>query len=167
MSGRLGTIRSLRIFLMFFPFTYFLAPFLSLVPSTSPPPHAKDGLLFWLAISGVLLSHVVGRTFALPSQTILVNNCTPHPSVLGTLHGVAQSASSLFRTVGPMLGGYLYGLGLKYGIIGAIWWGLSNIAICCVLMSFLLREGDGHEIWLEGDEREEGEGESLMAEARP
>ncbi|CAK7215656.1 hypothetical protein SBRCBS47491_002555 [Sporothrix bragantina] len=154
-SARLGVVRSWRIFLCCFPVTYFAVPFLSLVPSLSPPPHAKDGAGIWIAISLLLLCHVTGRTFALPAQTILVNNCTPHPSVLGTLHGLAQSTSSLARTVGPVLSGYLYGLGLKHGLVGAVFWGLSSVAIIGFIASLFVHEGDGHEIWLEGDAEDE------------
>ncbi|KAK3937409.1 MFS general substrate transporter [Diplogelasinospora grovesii] len=155
LSARLGTVRSWRLFLFCFPFTYFLVPYLSLVPSSAAPPSPKDGVAVWFAIAGVLCFQVVGRTFALPAQTILVNNCTPHPSVLGTVHGIGQSVSSFARTVGPILCGFLYGLGLSRGIVGAVWWGLSGVAIAGVLASFLVREGDGHEIWLAGDEEDE------------
>ncbi|GAB1316215.1 hypothetical protein MFIFM68171_06425 [Madurella fahalii] len=154
LSARLGTVRSWRLFLLFFPFTYFLVPYLSLVPAASPPPNPKDGVAVWAAIAAVLSFQVVGRTFALPAQTILVNNCTPHPSVLGTVHGIGQSVSSFARTIGPIMGGFLYGLGLARGIIGAVWWGLAGVAVCGFLASLFVREGDGHEIWLEGDEED-------------
>lgn len=154
LSARLGTVRSWRFFLLFFPFAYFLVPYLSLVPSSSPPPSPKDGIAVWMAIAGVLALQVVGRTFALPTQTILVNNCTPHPSVLGTVHGIGQSVSSFARTLGPMLCGFLYGLGLNMGVVGAVWWGLSGMAILGFLASLLVWEGDGHEIWLEGDDED-------------
>lgn len=85
-------------------------------------------------------------------QTILVNNCSPHPSILGTLHGLAQSCTSLARTVGPMLCGYIYGVGLAKGVVGAVFWGLSGFALLGWLTSWLVVEGDGHEIILEGDE---------------
>jgi hypothetical protein len=155
LSSRLGTLRSWRLFLLFFPLTYFLVPYLSIVPSASPPPHPKDGVAVWLAIVSVLSLQVMGRTFALPTQTILVNNCTPHPSVLGTVHGIGQSVSSFARTVGPILCGFLYGLGLARGVVGGVFWGLSGVAACGVLASMFVREGDGHEIWLEGDEEDE------------
>ena len=155
LSARLGTVGSWRLFLLCFPFVYFLVPFLSLVPSSTPPPAPKDGIAVWAAIAGVLALHVVGRTFALPAQTILVNNCTPHPSRLGTVHGIGQSVSSFARTVGPVTGGFLYGLGLAKGVVGAVWWCLSGVAVCAVLASFLVWEGDGHEIWLEGDEEDD------------
>ncbi|KAL7942125.1 major facilitator superfamily domain-containing protein [Trichoderma barbatum] len=154
-SARLGTIRSWRFFLLFFPVAYFLVPYLSVVPSTTPPPEAKTGILIWIAICSVLFFQVTGRTFALPSQVILVNNCSPHPSVLGTVHGLGQSVSSAARTIGPMVGGVVYGFGLNKGIIGLVWWGLSGVAICACLTSLAVKEGDGHEIWLEGDEEDE------------
>lgn len=155
LSARLGTVRCLRIFLLCFPVAYFLVPFLSLVPSNSPPPDAKSGAAMWVSIVLVLLWQVVGRTFALPNGTVLVNNCTPHPSVLGTLHGLAQSCTSAARTIGPVFCGYLYGLGLSGGIVGAVWWGLSGFAVLGWVVSWLIREGNGHEIWLDGDEEED------------
>ncbi|KAI1639962.1 major facilitator superfamily transporter [Biscogniauxia mediterranea] len=155
LSARLGTVRSWRLFLTLFPVAYTLLPFLSVVPSTTPPPSPKTGPAIWAAIAGVLFVQVTGRTFALPAQTILVNNCTPHPSVLGTVHGLGQSVSSFARTVGPMLGGWLYGLGLSHGLVGGVFWGLAGMAVCGLVASFWVREGDGHEIWLEGDEEEE------------
>ncbi|POR31846.1 Major facilitator superfamily transporter [Tolypocladium paradoxum] len=156
-SARLGTIRSWRLSLLFFPVTYFLVPYLSVVPSTAAPPAAKAGAAVWLALVGVLLFQVAGRTFALPSQVILINNCSPHPSVLGTVHGLGQSVSSAARTVGPMIGGVVYGFGLSRGVVGVVWWALSGIAIGACLASLLVREGDGHEIWLDGDEEEPAE----------
>ncbi|ROW10043.1 hypothetical protein VPNG_06516 [Cytospora leucostoma] len=158
LSARLGTVRCLRLFLLFFPVAYLLVPYLSLVPSSSAPPGPKSGPAMWVAISGVLFFQVVARTFALPNMTILVNNATPHPSVLGTMHGMAQSFASAARTVGPILCGFLYGLGLAKGIVGAVWWGLSCWALVGWMTSFQLREGNGHEVALEGDE-EEGEAE--------
>ncbi|TGJ83391.1 hypothetical protein E0Z10_g5377 [Xylaria hypoxylon] len=155
LSARLGTLRSLRTSLFLFPITYLVLPFLSVVPSSTAPPSQKTGLAIWAAIGGVLLVQVSARTFALPTQTILVNNCTPHPSVLGTVHGLGQSASSLARTIGPVAGGWLYGLGLSHGLVGGIFWGMAGVAIAGVVFSFWVREGDGHEIWLEGDEEDE------------
>lgn len=154
MSARLGALMSWRVFLLLFPLTYFLVPYLSVVPSTSEPPHSKTGPAIWLSICAVLFIQVMGRTFALPSQAILVNNCSPHPSVLGTVHGLGQSVSSFARTIGPVIGGVVYGYGLSRGYVGLVFWLLSCVAICACLASLLVKEGDGHEIWLEGDEEE-------------
>ncbi|KAI7657822.1 MFS transporter [Hortaea werneckii] len=151
LSFRLGTITSLRASLPLFPVAYFLAPYLSIIPSTSPPPGPATGPWIWLYITLVLSVQVAGRTFALPSTTILVNNASPHPSVLGTVHGVAQSVSSAARTVGPVVFSWLYGRGLGKGVVGIAWWSMCVLAGAGAGASWLVREGDGHEIVLEGD----------------
>ena len=152
LSSRFGTLRSWRMSMFLFPLAYVTLPYLAVVPSTSAPPEPKTGAAVWLALTGILLIQVTARTFSLPAQAILVNNCTPHPSVLGSVHGLGQSASSLARTVGPILCGWLYGIGLERGVVGAVFWGVAGVAVCGLVVSFHVREGSGHEIWLEGDE---------------
>ena len=158
-NARFGTVRSWRIFLYAFPLVYFLIPFLSLIPSTTPPPSQKTGLPVWATLTGLLFIQTIGRTFATPASAILINNCSPHPTVLGTIHGIGQSASSGARTIGPAVGGMLYGFGLEKGCVGVAFWVLSCMAgIVCVASTFV-KEGDGHEIRLEGDDEAEEEAE--------
>lgn len=152
-----GLLKSFRIFLVFFILAYTLVPFLALVPSTTPGPHEKTGVLVWVAISLVLLAQVTGRTMVLPAIGILVNNCSPHPSVLGSVHGVGQSVGSLARSFGPVLGGYFYGRGLDWGVVGFVWWTMAGVAVLNWLSGFWVYEGSGWEIVLEGDEDEGGE----------
>lgn len=152
-----GLLKSFRIFLVFFILAYTLVPFLALVPSTTPAPHEKTGVLVWVAISLVLLAQVTGRTMVLPAIGILVNNCSPHPSVLGSVHGVGQSVGSLARSFGPVLGGYFYGRGLDWGVVGFVWWMMAGVAVLNWLSGFWVYEGSGWEIVLEGDEVEGGE----------
>ncbi|EKG11801.1 hypothetical protein MPH_11297 [Macrophomina phaseolina MS6] len=92
LATRLGTIRSYRLSLLLFPVAYAVIPYLAVIPSTTDAPSPAAGPLVWLGIAAALLIVVSGRTFALPSGVILVNNCCPHPSVLGTIHGIGQSA---------------------------------------------------------------------------
>jgi hypothetical protein len=165
-NTRLGVVKSWRIFLYCFPIAYILVPFLAIVPSKTLPPAEKDGLRVWFALCFVLFIQVTGRTFALPATTILVNNASPHPSVLGTMHGIGQSLSSAGRTIGPALGGALYGMGLSKGVVGAVWWGLSGIAVANCVASNWVREGDGHEIMLEGDEEAEAEFQAEVTRRR-
>ncbi|RDW66749.1 hypothetical protein BP5796_09498 [Coleophoma crateriformis] len=156
-NTRLGTVRSWRIFLFCFPIAYVLVPYLAIVPSKTSPPAEKDGIAVWISLCFVLFIQVTGRTFALPATTILVNNACPHPSVLGTMHGIGQSLNSAGRTLGPSLGGYLFGLGLRHGVVGAVWWGLSALAAINCVASLWVKEGDGHEIILDGDLEAENE----------
>jgi hypothetical protein len=133
-NGKLGTLPSYKFFLPFSILAYALTPFLALLPDKA--------LLVWPSLTVALALQVISRTFALPSATILVNNCTPHPSVLGTIHGVAQSISSGARTVGPTLGGWLLGVGLGANCVGAVWWAIAGVAAVNWLLLWLLYEGD-------------------------
>jgi hypothetical protein len=139
-SDRFGTIKTWRFFLYCFPISYALVPFLSLIPSKTPPPAETDGLLIWITLCGLLFILVSGRTFALPAGTILVNNASPHPSILGTMHGIGQSLSTSGRAIGPAIGGAMYGLGLKKGVVGGVWWGLSALALLNCLASWFVFE---------------------------
>ncbi|KAF2275307.1 MFS general substrate transporter [Westerdykella ornata] len=156
LSHRLGTIRCYRLFLMFFPITYTLAPFLSRIPSTTPPPEGVSGLLIWICITVVLLIQVFARTFALPCMIILINNCSPHPSVLGTVHGIGQTVSSLTRTIGPIIFAWTFGRSLDIGIVGISWWILALVAVLGSIAGRFLYEGDGHEILLEEEVKNDG-----------
>lgn len=153
-SFKLGTTRSFRLSLLLFPFSYFLAPYLAVIPSSSSPPEQASGAWIWLGITLVLAVQVTARTFALPSTAILVNNCCPHPSVLGSVHGIAQSVSSLTRTIGPVLAGWLYGIGLNKGMVGLAWWSMSCVALVGAVAGRFVKEGSGHEIWLEGEKED-------------
>ncbi|KAL2072062.1 hypothetical protein VTL71DRAFT_11405 [Oculimacula yallundae] len=156
-NTKLGTVKSWRLFLYCFPVAYTLVPYLSIVPSKSKPPAEKDGFLVWFCLGAVLFIQVAGRTFALPGMNILVNNASPHPSILGTMHGIGHSLNSAGRTFGPSIGGALYGVGLRKGVVGAVFWGLGGIAILNCFASYFVWEGDGHEIVLEGDAEAEAE----------
>lgn len=79
--------------------------------------------------------------------------------MLGTIHGIGQSTSSAARTIGPALGGWIYGKGLEIGVVGLAFWGLAAVAGLSIVASGFVREGDGHEIRLEGDDEAEREAE--------
>jgi hypothetical protein len=153
LSHRLGAAKSYRIFLALFPFTYALAPFLSRVWSSTAPPAGVAGPAIWLCITVVLFIQVLARTFALPCTAILINNVSPHPSVLGTVHGIGQSVSSLTRTFGPIIFSWAFGKGLDMGIVGLSWWIMAAVAIVGWVVAQGVREGDGHEILMEGEIR--------------
>lgn len=153
-NARLGTLRSFRYFSILFPVAYFLAPYLAILPSSVAAPAAAAGAFVWLGIILVLMLQVMARTFTLPASIILLNNCSPHPSVLGTIHGLGQSVSAGFRTVGPMVAGRWYGGGLDIGVVGAAWWGTAACSAVCCVSAFGMHEGSGHEVFLEGEEQE-------------
>ncbi|KLJ09352.1 hypothetical protein EMPG_15215 [Blastomyces silverae] len=153
-NARLGTVRSYQYFLSIFPLAYALAPFISLSPSTSPPPTQATGIRIWISIVVVLFLQVLSRTFTLPASIILLNNCSPHPSVLGTVHGIGQSVSSAFRTIGPVFAGSWYGLGLEIGMVGLAWWLVAAVSCFGCAAAFWVYEGSGHELILPGEEEQ-------------
>ena len=157
LSSRLGTPLSYRLSLSLFPIVYASTPFLALIPSTAAPA------LLWLAISSLLAVHVLARTFALPANIILVNNCAPGRSVLGTVHGVAQSVSSAARTVGPVGGGIIFGLGERIGCVGLAFWVLAGVSILGWVVGSGVKEGnavtEGYEDEDDDEEDEEEEEE--------
>ena len=132
---RWGTLKCYRFFLPFSPLAYTLTPFLVLLPAR---PY-----LIWPALVVVLGTQVLSRTFALPGAVILINNSTPSPSVLGTIHGVGQSVSSAGMTVGPLLCGWGLGLGMKSNTMGAVWWAMAAWAMMGWALSWTVREGNG------------------------
>ncbi|KAI1114109.1 MFS transporter [Nemania sp. NC0429] len=152
--ARLGTLRGFRYFMALFPVAYFLAPYLAVLPSATEPPAPASGIVLWMFMTVVQVLQVMARTVTLPASIILLNNCSPHPSVLGLVHGLGQSVSAGFRTVGPVVGGWWYGASLEAGVVGAGWWGIASVAALGCASSFLIYEGSGHEIILEEDEDE-------------
>ena len=133
LNTALGTLKCYRLFLPFSPLCYTVLPFLALLPATPA--------LVWPCLVAVLGCQVLARTFTLPGAIILINNSAPHPSVLGTIHGISQSVSSGARTLGPILGGWLLGLGLKGNCVGAVWWGMAGVAVANWGLLWCLREG--------------------------
>ncbi|KAF3047244.1 hypothetical protein E8E11_008715 [Didymella keratinophila] len=151
-NARFGLMRCFRCSLLLFPLAYFLAPYLALLPSSTAAPQPASGALIWLGISLVLTLQVSARTFALPASIILVNNASPHPSVLGTIHGVGQSVSSAMRTLGPVAGGYWFGLGLEKGMVGLGWWAIAGISALGCVASLWVTNGSGYEVVLQEEE---------------
>ena len=136
-QSRLGTLKAFRVFLPFSPLAYALLPFVVILP--------RVAYLVWPSFATIVFLQVVSRTFALPAGIILINNCISNPLVLGTVHGVAQSITSAARTLGPIVGGWGLGLGLKHNIVGVVWWGLAAEALLGWVLLWTVYEGNGIE----------------------
>lgn len=155
LTHRLGILPTFRAAGLVFPVVYVLAPLLALLPmNRSPPgfPAGGGGAWLWIGMVGVLFLQVAARTFALPLMQVLTNNCSPHPSVLGSLHGVASSVSSGAFSIGPIISSWLFGRGLGMGFVALAWWVLAVESLGVQVTSRLIYEGDGHEIKMEGEE---------------
>ncbi|KAM4060173.1 major facilitator superfamily protein [Hirsutella rhossiliensis] len=129
LKNALGTIRLYRYSLLLFPLSYLLTPYLAVISSSTSPPLPAAGVLLWIAMALVLTIQTVARSFALPAAAMLLNAASPDPSALGTVNGIGQSVSAAAKAVGPLLAGWLYGVGLSYGLVGAAWWALAAVAV--------------------------------------
>jgi hypothetical protein len=133
LQARIGTLGNFRIALYVFPFTYALAPYLSLLP--------QEGVFRWFCIGLVAWSQIMARTLAIPSTVILLTQSAPANHVRGKIHGAGNALSSLARAIGPAVGGWIFAKGMENGIIGAVWWFyLLTVAIVALLWSFRMRE---------------------------
>lgn len=135
-NARFGLLRSTRYSLFFFPIAYILAPYLSLLASSS-----SNQFLLWTGIIMVALIVISARTFAVPGMVLLTNNASPGPEVLGTIHGLGAAVSATFRTIGPIVAGHWYSNGLERGMVGEAWWLLAVSALMGCIPVFWVKDG--------------------------
>ncbi|KAJ5946472.1 major facilitator superfamily domain-containing protein [Penicillium verhagenii] len=133
-SNRLGILRCYLIFLPVGLFLYTVTPFLVFVPNQT--------VFVWISLVLAMFLKAVSRTFTGPASTIILNNCVSDPSVLATVNGVGSSINSFSSTIGPVLGGWGLGLGLKYNLVGAPWWGLAMVGLAQWLILWKLQYMD-------------------------
>ena len=165
LNDRFGAVRVWQVALFIFPLVYIFAPFPSLVASANYPN--GENALVWLAVCIVLLLFIVGRTGVTPATTLLINDCTPHPSVRGTVHTAGTVVGNLSRSIFPVAAFTIFGNGLQIGVVGLGFWCLAGLAVLSCVASRWVREGsNGQEILLEGDE-EEAQSSGIDAGSQP
>lgn len=152
LSDRFGTIRVWRSALWFFPLVYLVAPFCTLAvqrPFDSGTSSNSQPVL-WLAVLLVLLLFTMGRTGVTPATSLLINDCTPHPSVRGTIHTTGTVAANLGKSIFPLVVLPVFGYGLQQGMVGLGFWCLTALALFTCAISGRVTEGsNGNEIMLE------------------
>ena len=129
-NNKLGTLRTFRLVALTYPILYVLVPYLSVLPDN----------LRMLAIYPILLWKVTAQALSYPANAIMLANAAPSKKVLGTLNGVAASAASLARAVGPTLSGLIQAAGLGLGSVGLPWWVTACIAIIGSAMACAMNE---------------------------
>ena len=132
-NARFGLLRSFRWSLFSFPVAYFVTPYLSLL--------VNHPAILYCGIVIVVLLQIGPRTFAVPGSVLLINNSSPSPALLGTIHGMGAATSSAFRTVGPIVAGHWYSQGLDKGMVGEAWWLLALVSLVGCAPSFWVRDG--------------------------
>jgi MFS family permease len=156
LNDKFGTVRIWRASLFIFPFVYLLAPFPALVASAADIHGEAKTALTWVATVGVLFLYIMGRTGTTPATTLLINDCTPHPSVRGTIHTIATVVGNLSRSIFPITAFAILGYGLKIGVVGLGFWCIMFLAmLACVASRWVIEGTNGKEIVLEEEDEEE------------
>lgn len=144
LQERWGTIRVWRKALYLFPVAYCIAPFCALIPMLRKSPDQETILysfIKWGTLLGVLLLVAAGRTGVVPATSLLINDCTPHPSVRGTIHTTGVICSNLSKSVFPPIALAVMSFGLEAGIVGIGFWFVAILAMCSIGASIQVREG--------------------------
>lgn len=158
-ARRFGVLNCLRVCTLTFPFVYILTPFTALLPT----PLLQQSIMFAL-----MLVKCWAVIFAFPCSTILLTNSAVSLRILGTLNGVATSASALGRAVGPAVGGSTFSLGVDVGYVIIPWWTLATLAALGSIPAWWLVEMEGFggaEAGGDEDEVESGDDGAAVADA--
>ncbi|KAK6218510.1 major facilitator superfamily transporter [Colletotrichum tabaci] len=150
-NRRLGTLKMWRTFMLGMPLLYLVVPYIAAMPSSTPPPAGKTGFPVWFLIISVQMMMVGTSTFVVPAQLVLTNLSSPHPSALARTHSSAFLLSGLVRSATSAIAGVLYSYGSSHNITGLAWWVAGAFAVLGCWNSRIVKEGNGHEIWLTGD----------------
>lgn len=147
LRDRFGTIRLWRAALFVFPILYILAPFCSPLASYVSKENLKkqagssSSVAVWLVVLGILVLYVGGRTCIVPATSLLINDCTPHPSVRGTIHTAGVISSNLSRSIFPPIALAAFGLGTSLGVVGLGFWFVAALAMLGCAASLWVTEG--------------------------
>lgn len=132
---RIGPLKTFRFAAFTYPLLYLLVPYLSLLPRSLRGP----GLFF------VLVWKVTHQALAYPSNMLLLNDAAPSLLVLGVVNGVAASAASLSRAIGPTLAGLIQSAGLDRGYLGMAWWASGAVALIGAFECLWMRQSSRDE----------------------
>ncbi|KAE8349903.1 major facilitator superfamily domain-containing protein [Aspergillus coremiiformis] len=149
-AKRFGVLKCLKAMVLVFPVIYFVTPFTALVPES-----LRHVTVFFL-----MLSKLSASIFGFPCITILLTNSASSLMVLGTLNGVATSASAVGRAAGPAICGAAFSFGVKKGYIIFPWWILAVFGTLSAIPIYwtLDTEGvQGHKTNEDHDEPQETE----------
>ncbi|ORY12824.1 major facilitator superfamily domain-containing protein [Clohesyomyces aquaticus] len=130
LSKRLGSLRTFWLTIATYPFLYFLAPYLALLPERFRIP----GIIL------LLVWKVTAQALSYPSLAIMLANAAPSKKVLGLLNGAAASSASVCRGFGPTVSGAVDTFGDGLGMSGLAWWTCAGIAAIGWGPGFFMKE---------------------------
>lgn len=143
-----------RLFMFGFPLIYFMYPYIAVMPSTTPPPGEKTGVPVWALITLDQVLTALVAACVVPATMVLTNSSSPHPSALGRTHSITFMVTMGVRAVSFAIAGNLLAYGTSHNLSGLVFWFCSLVAVGQILGSPYVKEGNGHEIRLPGDEED-------------
>ncbi|KAF2712315.1 MFS multidrug transporter-like protein [Pleomassaria siparia CBS 279.74] len=130
LASWLGIWRLLICVTIGHPISYFIVPYLSLLPLN----------LLYPAIYTCLAIRNVFSILAYPLLLIMIKEAAPSPSHLGKINGLAASTGAACRTIASPIAGLLYGLSIEIRFTPLAWWASCFVAMVGVLqIPFLKR----------------------------
>ncbi|KAK3347043.1 major facilitator superfamily domain-containing protein [Lasiosphaeria hispida] len=116
---RLGALKAYRWALGIYPAMYLVTPFFPGLPSS------------WklVALLPDLWSKVALSSIGYVCSAILITNTVPSKQALAKINGAAASFGCLARSVGPLLSGKLFDLGVQRGHMEIPFWLLAAVAL--------------------------------------
>lgn len=79
-------------------------------------------------------------------------SASPHPSALARTNSLSYLVTAVVRAVASATSAWVYSWGSSHAFTGLAWWLAGVAAAVGYAVSLVCKEGNGHEIWLSGDE---------------
>ena len=129
MASWLGIWKIFILVTLGHPISYFIVPYLVLLPQS-------------LVYLGIYLCLAVRNFFSIlayPVLLILLKEASPSPNCLGKINGLAASIGAASRTIASPIGGFLYSIGLQVHFTPLSWWASSLVALIGAGQIFFMR----------------------------
>lgn len=152
LNNHFGYLKLWRLFYLGFPLLYFAYPYAAVMPSATPPPSQKTGVTVWAYLVLIQSSTSLITSVVTPSQILLSNFSSPHPSALGRTHSITFFTSMAVRAAGSAMAGNLHAYGSTHNLTGLVFWISSAVSLVGIIASQFVKESNGHEIKLPGDD---------------
>ncbi|CAN3475540.1 major facilitator superfamily domain-containing protein YCR023C [Diutina catenulata] len=138
-NDRLGTIRSFRLSVSFFPFVYFLVPLAIFTLHEYNPifPRWFAAVYLYTLTSLKTLASSTGMP-----QINMLNHRAAAPEHRAYVNASTTSVLALSRCIAPVVFGWLMSVGDKYDSGWLIWWTLSAISVFGWIQSYWIYDYD-------------------------
>ncbi|KAI8949374.1 major facilitator superfamily domain-containing protein [Xylaria longipes] len=128
--NRLGTLKAYRIVLGIYPLAYLFTP---LLPNLEEPLALGTVTLdLWIKVALSSVGYIC--------SAVLISDITPRSEFLARVNGASASFSCFARSLGPLVTGKLFAVGLNVGYVGIAFWALSAVASAGAVESWFLRD---------------------------